>query len=172
MGNSESQDTTISCDVDFIATRLYGKQYDDLKQGQRDKVDSYQKTMKANQNMYSGVLELTVEQRERLYRLAEVTYKMDRSRQSETFDSLFELEEQLSELKQHLSNVKERPFGILMKARGPQLREIVENRPVVLEAELKSLENRQKKTEKKLSNKNKKLYKEYQEINGTNHLIF
>ena len=171
MGNSESQDTTVSCDVDFIATRLYGKQYDDLKQGQQDKVDSYQKTMKANQNRYSGVLDLTVEQRERLYRLAEVTYKMDHSRQSKTFYSLFDLEDEVSELKQHLSNVKERPFGILMKARRPQLRKIVENIQV-LEEELKTLENEQKETEKKLSIKNKKLYKEYQKINGMDHLIF
>ena len=171
MGNSESQDTTISCDVDFIATRLYGKLYDELKPGQKVKVDSYQTTMKANQNKYSGVLELTVEQRDRLYRLAEVTYKINRSEQSVTFDSLFDLEDEVSILKQRLSDVKERPFGILMKARRPQLREIVENIQV-LEAELKTLENEQKETEKKLSNKNKKLYKEYQEINGMNHLIF
>ena len=173
MGNSESidQDIAISCDRDFIATRLYGKQYDELKPMQRSKVDSYQDTMEANQKMYSGVLDLTEQQRERLYRLAALTYRMVHSSQSGVFYRLFGLEDGGSAVKDQLSDLKERPYGILMKERQPKMRQ----RDVKIEAlekELNTLEKQQQNTEKQLSNKNKNLYKEYQQMNGLDNLIF
>ena len=165
MGNSDSvdQDITISCDRDFIATRLYGKQYDELKAMQRSKVDSYQETMEANKKMYSGVLELTEQQRERLYRLAEVTYKMDDSHESERFNLLFELGERVSAVKEKLSNLKELPYGRLMKERQRKMRQR-DVKIQALEKELETLKSQQKKAEGELSKKNKKLYKEYQEM--------
>jgi uncharacterized protein (DUF3084 family) len=173
MGNSESvdQSTAIRCDRDFVATRLYGKQYDELRPRPRNKVDSYQETMDANKKRYSGVLELTEQQRERLYRLAEVTYKMDHSQESGTFNLLFELGDRVSVVKDQLSDLKERPYGILMKERQPKMRQRDVNIQA-LEKELNTLETQQKNTEKQLSNKNKKLYKEYQQIDGLDSLIF
>jgi len=173
MGNKNSvdQDTTISCDVDFIANKIYSKQYDDLNQMQREKVDFYQETMEANKKMYSGVLGLTVQQRERLYRLAEVTYKMINSNQSEVFNRLFDLENDISLVKDQLSDVQERPYGILMKELQPK----IDRRNVKIEAlkkELETLENKQKNTETQLSINNKNLYKEYQQTNGMDNLTF
>ena len=173
MGNytsidQDTKDTTISCDVNFIATKLYGKQYDDLNQMQRKKVDSYQKTMKANQNLYSGVFPLTEQQRKRLYRLADLTYKMNHSRQSGIFDRLFELEYDIEALEEELSDVQERPAYLLMKERQPKMRQRAE-KIEALEEELDTLENKEKNTKKQLSIKNKKLYKEYQQ---NNDLIF
>ena len=166
MGNQESvveHPTTVSYDEQFIATQLYKMPFEQLTSTQQKQVTAYKKLGKKYEQSFKGVLDLSEENRNRLFKLAGLEYKMGRAKTKKLFKVIATYQDTITEVEDDIKDLEEPKFGTLIKLRQPALNksaaELTE-----LRGELVELKANMDKKVGQLSDKDRALCKEREKL--------
>jgi hypothetical protein len=124
MGTIESvvaHPTIVSYDEQFIATQLYQMSFEQLTPTQQKQVNAYKQLGNKYEQSFKGVLDLTEENRNRLFKLAGLEYNMGRAKTKEIFKVIATYQDTITEVEDDIKDLEEPKFGTLIQLRKPAL---------------------------------------------------